>query len=333
MPRRPHKALIPLMRRLSDGGFHSGQDLANEFGLSRASVFNVLHQARAAGMAIYAVRGRGYHLAQQQNMSWLDQRLIQEQMTWPGDAAPLIVLDSVDSTNRYLMAEAVEGVPDGTVVVAEYQYAGRGRRGRVWHAAPGSSLTFSVLWRLDGGLQTTAGLSLVMGLAIVRALNCYSPHQLSLKWPNDILAHDRKLGGVLIEAQGDMHGSAFAVVGVGLNVCMRDSQRVDIDQAVVDLAELGVVADRNHMLAACLNEMQCLMQDFREQGFSALRESWAALDAYADKAVSLSMPDGTTINGIDQGVDERGALRIRLVSGEVRVFSSGEVSLRPGRCA
>jgi len=116
------------------------------------------------------------------------------------------VEDSADSTNSALMTAALNGAPDGRVLCVEHQYAGKGRRGRQWHAALGGSLTFSVLWRFDRGLQSIAGLSLVAGLALARAINRHSRHPARLKWPNDVLVGHRKLAGILVEVQGDMHG-------------------------------------------------------------------------------------------------------------------------------
>lgn len=314
------------MRRLSDGVFHSGQDLAREFGLSRASVFNVLALAQRMGLTIHAVRGRGYRLPDA--IEWLSREAVAGFLGEDAAAYEVRILESVDSTNRFLMDEAMRGVREGTTVAAEHQFAGRGRRGRVWHAVPGDSLTFSVLWRFEGGLQSLGGLSLVMGLAVARAVNRYHRHAARVKWPNDVLAGQRKLAGVLIEVQGDMHGPAVAVVGVGLNMRLRDSVRACIDQAATDLDALGAGIGRNQMLAACLSEMRTAVNDFREHGFSALREAWCSLDACADKAVRLHLPDGRSISGTAAGVDDGGAFLLRDAGGTLTAYQGGEIGLR-----
>lgn len=314
------------MRRLSGGAFHSGQDLAREFGLSRASVFNVLTQAEALGFRIHAVRGRGYRMPD--SVEWLDSPKILQYLGDAASAFDMRVLESVDSTNSCLMTEALAGAAEGTVIAAEHQRAGRGRRGRTWYATPGGSLTFSVLWRFEGGLQAIAGLSLVIGLAVARAVNRHSRYAAQLKWPNDILVGYRKLAGILIEIQGDMHGSAFAVAGVGLNVHIRDSQREEINQAVIDLGEMSVGIGRNQLLADCLREMRTLVDVFRLQGFAAVREDWLALDAYAGKPVSLHLPDNQSIVGTAVGVDAGGAFLLRSADGNVHAYNGGEISLR-----
>ncbi len=314
------------MRRLSDGAFHSGQDLAREFGLSRASVFNVLTQAESLGLTIHAVRGRGYRLPDP--VEWLAHADIARHLGELNAAYDVRILESVDSTNSLLMAEALRGACDGTVVAAEHQHAGRGRRGRAWYAAPGGSLTFSVLWRFDGGLQAISGLSLAVGLAVARAINRHSRHPARLKWPNDVLVDYRKLAGILIEVQGDMHGTAFAVAGVGLNVRLRESQRDRIDQAVIDLDEMGVAAGRNRLLADCLRELHAVVGVFRQHGFAALLAEWLALDAYKGRAVSLHLPDSQKMQGIAAGVDATGAFMLRTSDGAQHAYSGGEISLR-----
>jgi BirA family biotin operon repressor/biotin-[acetyl-CoA-carboxylase] ligase len=162
----------------------------------------------------------------------------------------------------------------------------------------GGSLTFSVLWRFETGLQSLAGLSLAVGLAVARAVNRHSRHPARLKWPNDVLVDYRKLAGILVEVQGDMHGAAFAVVGIGLNVRLNEAQRDVVDQAVIDLTEMGVTVGRNQLLADCLQELHAVLTLFRRHGFAALREDWLALDAYAGRAVTLSLPNARSVQGL-----------------------------------
>ena len=314
------------MRRLSDGRFHSGQNLAREFQLSRASIFNLMNQAESMGLKVHAVRGRGYKLPVP--VDWLDKAAIVALLADVANDYDIRIQDSVASTNLALMVDALEGAVDGSVLCVENQTAGKGRRGRNWHAVLGGSLTFSVLWRFDNGLQSLVGLSLAVGLAIARAINRHTQHAVRLKWPNDVLVDYRKLAGILVEVQGDLHGSAFAVVGIGLNVRMSPEQRDAVDQAVVDLYEMGVTVSRNQLLADCLQELHHMLMRFRAQGFSALREDWMAIDAYADKAVTLMLPDSTGVVGVAAGVDETGAFLLRDPRSAVHAYSGGEISLR-----
>lgn len=278
------------------------------------------------GLKVHAVRGRGYKLPVP--VDWLDEAAIAALLGEGAHDFEISILDSVASTNIVLMQAALEGAVDGTVMCAEHQSAGKGRRGRYWHAVLGGSLTFSVLWRFENGLQSLAGLSLAVGLAIARAIKRHTLHALRLKWPNDVLVDYRKLAGILVEVQGDLHGAAFAVVGIGLNVRMSPEQRDVVDQAVVDLHEMGVTVSRNQVLADCLQELHLMLTLFRAHGFSALRADWMAIDAYAGKAVTLKLPDSKGVVGVAAGVDETGAFLLRDPQSGIHAYSGGEISLR-----
>jgi BirA family biotin operon repressor/biotin-[acetyl-CoA-carboxylase] ligase len=313
---------------MSDGAFHSGQELGAEFELSRASIFNILSQAEALGLTLHAVRGKGYRIPQQ--VEWLDELLVARLLGELAQSYRVSIHDSLGSTNSSLMHAASLGAPNGSVVCAEHQQAGKGRRGRQWHAALGGSLTFSVLWRFDAGLPSMAGLSLAIGLAIARTVNRHSRHPARLKWPNDVLVGYRKLAGILVEVQGDMDGAAYAVVGIGLNVSLNAQQRETIDQPVIDLDEMGVTLGRNQLLAECLRELDAVMAVFRQHGFAALREAWMALDAYAGKDVALLLPSTQAVHGVAAGVDDTGAFLLREPGEILKAFNGGEISLRLG---
>ncbi|AAZ96413.1 biotin--acetyl-CoA-carboxylase ligase [Thiobacillus denitrificans ATCC 25259] len=326
MHTRLHKDLFPILRRLGDGRFHSGEGLAQEFGLSRSTVFNVLAQAQEMGLTIHAVRGRGYQVPRP--VEWLDRRALERALGARAARYSLHLLDDVESTNACVMSAALGGAPDGTLYCAEHQANGRGRRGRRWHSVLGGGLTFSLLCRFETGLQSLAGLSLAAGLAVARAVNRHSRHPARLKWPNDVLVDHRKLAGILVEVQGDMHGPAFAVIGIGINVRLDAAQRDAVDQALIDLAEIGVTVGRNRLLADCLLELDTVLAQFRQQGFAGLREAWLALDAYAGRCVTLSLPDARSVNGVASGVDETGAFLLQAPNASVAPYSGGEISLR-----
>lgn len=322
-------ALLPILRRLSDGRFHSGQDLAREQGVSRASVFNFVRMAQGMGLRIHAVRGRGYQLVSP--AEWLDIEAIRLGLGARADHYSLQILDSTDSTNSLLMQTAQAGAPDGTVVCAEYQFAGRGRRGRQWHSVLGGSLTFSVLWRFDEGVAALGGLSLAVGVAVARAINQHSQFAVKLKWPNDVLVDYRKLAGILVEIQGDLQGPSFAIVGIGLNVSLPADQRDSIDQAVVDLDEMKVSTGRNQLLATCLTELGAVIEVMRREGFRALRAEWESHHAHAGQPVTLTLPNGQTVLGVAVGVDDTGAFLLRNDRGEHVAYNGGEIRLRPLR--
>jgi len=318
-----------LLRLLSDGQFHSGEDMASRLGISRASVNNALQEAESLGLTLYRVRGRGYRLPDPPQ--WLDADRIAQHL---GDAAQkfqLHLLDSVSSTNTRLMQQQASGIPSGTVLATEWQSEGRGRMGRSWHSGLGNALTFSLLWRFKLGLGALSGLSLAVGIAVVRALHAFDMADLRLKWPNDVLnGQGAKVAGILIEAQGDMLGPAAVVIGIGLNLSLPAHLTDQISRRAAGLAtDVQSQPDRNQLLAAILMQLDGVLRQFEAQGFGALHDEWEGLHAMQDQPVTLSMPDGSQRGGIARGVTDEGALLLETAQG-VQTFHAGDISLTAG---
>ena len=211
---------------------------------------------------------------------------------------------------------------------AEQQSAGRGRRGRQWVSPFASNLYLSLLWEFEQGAAALEGLSLAVGVAAVRALTACGVSGVALKWPNDVLAAGRKLGGILIEISGDATGSCQVVIGIGINVAMPEDAGQSIDQAWTDVRTLagGKAPGRSVLLAALLDELLPLAAQFQEGGFPAWRDAWMALDAYADTPVVLDT-GATQLAGIARGVDDRGGLNLETTVGAQTVYG-GEISMR-----
>ena len=319
------------LRLLADGEFRSGEAMARALGVTRASVWNALHRLDGAGLVIFKVRGRGYRLSQP--LCWLEHAAIERALAARANEFTLEVLDVATSTNTLLMQRAGAGAASGSVIAAEWQTGGRGRRGRVWHATPGAALTFSLLWRFQQGAGTLSGLSLAVGVALTRALARLGLTGVGLKWPNDAIWQGCKLAGILIELQGEANGPSAAVIGIGINCRLPAALRDRIDQPVADLAQIaGVDVDRNRLLAVLLIELADALRAFAHGGFAPLREEWQARHVYQNEPVRLTLPEAATLDGIAQGVDDNGALLIETAGG-VRRVHSGEVSLRLQRGA
>lgn len=236
------------------------------------------------------------------------------------------VLPSCDSTSATLLGRAEAGAPSGTVVVAEEQTAGRGRRGRSWFASRGDSLTFSLLWRFAPG-TAPAGLSLAVGVAVARALTKVGVGEAALKWPNDILKNGGKLGGILVElVPGAPHA---AVIGIGMNLRLPAGMPDDVRATSACIEEAGGAAvDIDDLLASLLSELLITLEVFADEGFAGVRAGWMARHAFQDARVTLSSDFGVPRNGICRGVDTDGALLLE-TDGRVERILSGEVSLRP----
>ncbi len=314
-----------LLRLLADGAFHSGEELGEALGISRATVFSSLAQVADFGVQLQRVRGRGYRLAG--GWDCLERGQILDALSADAGRFDLEILQQAGSSNTELLKRAAQGAAAGSVLAVELQTAGRGRIGRVWHTGLGNALTFSLLWRFERGLHALSGLSLAVGLAICRALKRVDAAGVALKWPNDILAGNSKLGGVLIEAQGDMYGPSSVVIGIGINCTLPHKIMQSIDQRAISLDRLCVAPPgRNRLFAMLLQELARVLDEFECSGFAALRAEWERNHAFQDLPVALHMPDGAVIDGINRGVGEGGELILETAQG-LRQYNSGEVGV------
>ncbi len=317
---------FPILRLLADGRFHSGEVIARHFGVTRSTVWNALQAAEALGVQLFSVRGRGYRLPQP--LRFIQAERVLAKLDGYRDRFTLEIHDCIDSTNSYLMRQAAAGARNGTCVVAELQTAGRGRRGRSWQAGLGSSLTVSVLWRFDGGAGALSGLSLAVGVALIRALQALGADAVALKWPNDVLYAQSKLAGILIELQGDMDGPSAAVIGIGLNLRLPESMRRNIEQPAADLRDiLEESPATDDLLGIVLVHLAEVLQAFEQGGFACLREEWAGYHAYHEHPVRMLMPDGRVVEGVVADVAADGALLLN-VGGSMQRFCAGEISMR-----
>jgi BirA family biotin operon repressor/biotin-[acetyl-CoA-carboxylase] ligase len=318
---------IDLLRLLADAHLRSGADLARNLGATPAAIEAALRELEGLGLDLVRARGRGYRLAE--SYEFLDAAAVSAKLGARATHFRLELLGACASTNSLLLERARAGAPSGSVIACELQLAGRGRRGNRWQSGLGGSLTFSLLWRFSRGAAALSGLSLAAGVAVARALASLDIQGVQLKWPNDVLHAGRKLGGILIELQGDAAGPSAAVIGIGINLRLRSAMRDAIAQPVTDLATIArQVQQRNHLLAALLIELERVLEQFAAQGFAPLREEWMGRHAHQDKPVTLSSGDGKSTAGRAAGVAEDGALLLETVRGLERCVS-GELSLRP----
>jgi len=323
---RMNKHFFPLLRLLADGSFHSGEQLGVALGLSRAAVWHAVRAIETQGLALHKLRGRGYRLATPPDLLVAADVLRAAAVTSP--QLRLEVLDSCASTNTLLMERARAGAAHASAIACELQLAGRGRLGRSWQSGLGGSLTFSLLWRFEGGAAGLAGLSLAVGVAVARALERAGIAGVQLKWPNDILHGDKKLAGILIETSGEANGPGAAVIGIGVNTRLDAAVRDAIDQPVTDVASLVAPApSRSLLLGLILGELVTMLGAFSGGGFAPLRDEWQRRNAHRDQRVSLHLDGRPGLQGDVLGVAEDGALLLRSAQGVERIVS-GDISLR-----
>ncbi|MEM9257552.1 MAG: bifunctional biotin--[acetyl-CoA-carboxylase] ligase/biotin operon repressor BirA, partial [Pseudomonadota bacterium] len=319
-------SVLPL---LADGEFHSGQALAEILGVSRTAVWKQLKKVtEASGLEMESVRGRGYRIPG--GLDLLQRSTVEAELDAPARSliVELELLERTDSTNAHALRRAAQTSLTGLVCTAEQQTAGRGRQGRRWISPYAKNLYVSVLWEFAQGAASLEGLSLAVGVAVVEALRRCGVAEVQLKWPNDVVADGKKLGGVLLEIAGDAAGPCQVVIGIGINVAMPATAGRAIDQQWTDVRSLAAdsAPTRSVLLGSLLNEMMPMVADFERQGFEVWRERWQSLDACADQKVTLTAGD-RRVSGIARGVDGRGALQLETQSG-VQSLYGGELSLR-----
>ncbi|MGO1694054.1 MAG: biotin--[acetyl-CoA-carboxylase] ligase [Marinobacter sp.] len=315
------KALVKL---LSDGRVHSGERLAGELGVSRTAVWKQVRRALDEGFDIGTVRGRGYKLITPVDL--LDTGVILNGLASAvRSQISLGVLDQVDSTNAEILRQIDSGATGVPVAIADGQTMGRGRRGRTWRSPPGENLYLSVGLTFHGGFSVLDGLSLVLGVAVADTLESLGVSGVRLKWPNDIFLPEGKLGGVLVELQGELQeGVVQVVAGIGINVHM--SRADDVDQPWSSLARHSPEHSwsRNQIASALIASLLESATIFAEKGFAAFRESWQARDLFSGQHIVAREGE---VAGVGCGIDEQGNYLVETEAGVVSI-RAGEVSLR-----
>jgi BirA family transcriptional regulator, biotin operon repressor / biotin---[acetyl-CoA-carboxylase] ligase len=317
----PHMrpASFHVLRALADGSLHPAATL----GVSRSALRDAILDLRNHGMAVQAVRGRGYCLVNGADL--IVPEAVAARLAASGSAVTFALLDQCASTNAELLARAGRGAPSGSALACELQTAGRGRRGNQWLSGLATGLTFSLLWRYGRNGTELAGLSLAAGVACVRALEALGMTGVRLKWPNDLMLGRRKLGGILVEVAGELRGPSAAVVGIGINVRHSQAVSVPLGRPVTELAEIRAdLPSRSVLLGEVLAQLAAALETFGGRGFAAFRAEWMALHAQQDERIRVALSGGTAAEGVALGVDEDGALLLRTDAGVERLHS-GEV--------
>ncbi len=309
-----------LLNLLADGEFHSGEKIGELLGVSRTSVNNYIKALQEIGLDIYKVTGRGYQSANP--IELLDEKKIRLL-----SHNPLVNVEQIiDSTNQWLL-DKIPNIKNGQTCIAEYQLAGRGRRGRTWVSPFASHLYFSYYWRFDSGIDKLSGLSLLVGIAVVNALEKTGFQGISLKWPNDLYYQGKKLAGILIELNAQANEACHTVIGIGINVCMPPEQAKLIDQPWIDLTSLSSkIVDRNLLSARLISELQQLLPEYEKSGLQPHLQRWFKLDCFLDKPVNVLLAENNKA-GICRGIDNTGALLLEC-DGNIETYIGGEVSLR-----
>lgn len=310
---------LTLIAILSDGDFHSGEQLGERLGMSRAAINKHVQTLRDWGIDVFTVPGKGYSLPEP--IQLLEEERIRQDVEY-GNVA---VLPVIDSTNQYLL-ERIPELQSGDACVAEYQTAGRGRRGRKWFSPFGANLYLSMYWRLEQGPAAAIGLSLVIGIVMAEVLQSLGADKVRVKWPNDLYLNDRKLAGILVELTGKTGDAAQIVIGAGINLIMRRVENDVINQGWINLQEAGISIDRNTLAVRLIKELRDSLRLFEQEGLAPYLSRWKKLDNFINRPVKLIIGD-KEIFGISRGIDSQGALLLEQ-DGVIKPWVGGEISLR-----
>ncbi|ATG02943.1 bifunctional biotin--[acetyl-CoA-carboxylase] ligase/biotin operon repressor BirA [Lelliottia amnigena] len=316
---RDNTVPLTLISILADGEFHSGEQLGERLGMSRAAINKHIQTLRDWGVDVFTVPGKGYSLPEP--IQLLDENVIRSQLK----QGKVTVLPVIDSTNQYLL-DRINELNSGDSCVAEYQQAGRGRRGRKWFSPFGANLYLSMFWRLEQGPAAAIGLSLVIGIVIAEVLHSLGADKVRVKWPNDLYLNDRKLAGILVEMTGKTGDAAQIVIGAGLNMVMRNVQADVVNQGWITLQEAGVTIDRNILAVRLIKELRQSLTLFEQEGLSPFLGRWEKLDNFIHRPVKLIIGD-KEIFGTSRGIDAQGALLLEQ-EGILKPWVGGEISLR-----
>ncbi len=322
-----------LIKSLASGQFISGQILGEQLGISRTAIAKHIKALSSIGLDIFSVTGKGYKLSSP--LSLLEKDIIVDHLRDNNEnqsnqkvVSPLVEVHSlIDSTNDYLMRRLPNQLLPGQVCLAEYQSAGRGRRGRQWISPFGSQIYLSMYWHLEQGLSAAMGLSLVTALAVSDAIQLHTGVQVQLKWPNDVYLQGVKLAGILIDLEGQALEPSHCVIGIGVNLNMPLEAGELIKQQWTDLqTHCSVAIDRNILSAQLINCLRQRLFSYQQHGLMPMLDEWHNHDAFLDKRVKLITGEKVT-HGICRGVNGQGALLLE-VDNQVKPIYGGEVSLR-----
>lgn len=307
-----------ILTLLSATQFISGEEMATKLGISRAAINKHIEALNDYGVSIFSVKGKGYKLAkpiylvnETQLVNHIDNRCF--------------YFDEINSTNAFMLQHAHE-LKSGDLCIAEYQSAGRGRRGRTWVSPYANHLYFSMLWQFHQGLSQAMGLSLVVGCSLAHVLQEMGIDNIGLKWPNDLYLDQAKVAGILIEMTGQADSDCQLIIGIGINLAMSKEQGETIDQPWSELSSVLNNIDKTQLMINLHQQLKTDLALFEQQGLTPFLAHWQKWDLFINKPIKLLMAD-KMVTGICRGIDEQGAVLLDTQSG-IQSFIGGEISLR-----
>lgn len=319
------KSEILKMLKESDG-YLSGQQLCEQFQVSRTAVWKVMDQLKKEGYEIEAVPRKGYRLVESPDVLSAAELESLRYTQWAGKK--VVFFKETDSTNMQAKSGGEKGDPHGTLFVAESQNAGRGRRGRSWESPAGESIYMSLLLRPELPPVKAPMLTLVMALAVARAIREQTGAEALIKWPNDIVVDGKKLCGILTEMSTEMTYINYVVIGVGINVNQNQFSEELKERATSLKLEEGRAFRRSAIIASVLEWFETYYEQFRKDGnLAGLQNAYNELLVNRGRQVQILEPENH-YEAYASGINDAGELVVTLEDGSVRNIFAGEVSVR-----
>lgn len=313
-----------LLAILQDNEFHSGEEIGRQLKVTRAAVWKMIQTLQQTGFLITAISRRGYRL--EQSFEFLSQQKILECLSdnLRKQIKLLEIFDVIDSTNTYLLQQIHNYATIPRVCIAEMQTEGRGRHNRKWYSPYAQNIYLSLLWRLPSHQISSHVIPLITALSIVEVIETLNlPGIIQLKWPNDVYFSGKKIAGVLVEMTMESNSHAQVIIGIGLNVNMRNTTD-EINSWTSLYKILKKDLNRNSLIAALLERCIANLEVYQVKGFGYFQKKWHRYDLFLGKKVQLQCHD-LMINGISHGVDHEGRLVIGTRKKKNSMFSVGEI--------
>lgn len=306
--------------------FVSGQQLCEEFGVSRTAVWKAINQLKEEGYEIEAVHNKGYRLLGCPDIISAEEVKSRLHTDWAG--CEVRYFDTLDSTNICAKRMAEEGASNGTLVIADKQTAGRGRCGRVWETPKGTAIAMTLLMRPNLRPEKASMLTLVMGMAVTRAVNELYSLNCQIKWPNDVVLEGKKICGILVEMSAEMNAIHYLVIGCGINANMTEFPEELKEKAISLRMITGAEVDRAQIIQRSLEWLEKYYQKFEETSdMSGLMEEYNQMLVNRGSEVCVLDPCGE-YRGKALGINDAGELRVEKEDGTTENVYAGEVSVR-----
>ncbi|MBR1391559.1 MAG: biotin--[Lachnospiraceae bacterium] len=306
-------------------GYVSGQEMSERLGVSRTAVWKVIHQLNREGYEIKAVQNRGYRLTEAPDVMSESELQSLRKTKWVGER--ICYFDEIDSTNSRASQLAEEGALHGTLVVADHQNSGRGRRGRSWSSPSQTGIFMTLLLRPDIEPANASMLTLLAALAVARGIEKNTGLTVQIKWPNDIVINGKKVCGILTEMNAQMDYVNHIIIGIGINVHNTEFPDEIVQTATSIYLESGRHVQRAELIEAIWEEFEACYEGFLEtQDLSSVLKEYDQYLVNRGKRVCVLDPKGT-FEGVAEGITERGELLVETAEGQRKV-ASGEVSVR-----